>query len=217
MQFCFAKKRSLPILIKLNCDLKNLIFIILIFIIIFSCKSKKSEKLDYIPKPKGYNRIDLPKQAYQNLQEKHPYSFQYSKEAIIKQDTFARAEPHWIYIDYPNFKANIQLTYKPILNDKKRLQNMISDARKLSYKHNVKAYSIQEKIYTAPSGNRANIIELEGEVPSQVQFYITDSTNHFLRGALYFKTATQNDSLAPVIQFIRQDILHLVNTLKWKN
>lgn len=197
--------------------MKNLNQVLLFILLIFSCKSKTTQNQDFTPKPKGYNRIDLPKHTYQNLAENHPYTFEFSKEAIIKPDTFANAEPHWIYIDYPNFNANVQLTYKPILNDKKRLQNLINDARKLSYKHNVKAYSIQEKIFTSPSGNKANIIDLEGEVPSQVQFYMTDSSKHFLRGALYFKTATQNDSLAPVIQYIRQDILHLVNSLKWRN
>lgn len=197
--------------------MKNHNQVLLFILLIFSCKSKTTQNQDFTPKPKGYNRIDLPKHTYQNLAENHPYTFEFSKEAIIKPDTFANAEPHWIYIDYPNFNANVQLTYKPILNDKKRLQNLINDARKLSYKHNVKAYSIQEKIFTSPSGNKANIIDLEGEVPSQVQFYMTDSSKHFLRGALYFKTATQNDSLAPVIQYIRQDILHLVNSLKWRN
>jgi gliding motility-associated lipoprotein GldD len=191
-------------------------FSFLIFLFVISCKSENTDNQEYTPKPKGYNRIDLPVVAYQKMTESHPYNFEYSKYANILPDTFARAEPHWIYIDYPAFHANVQLTYKPVLGDLKRLHNMISDAHKLSYKHNVKAFSIQEKIYTSPNGQKANIIDLEGEVPSQVQFYMTDSTKHFLRGALYFKTATQNDSLAPVIQYIRNDILHLVNTLKWK-
>lgn len=184
--------------------------------ILLSCKKKTSNSQDFTPKPKGYNRIEMPKVAYQKMTEEHPYYFEYSKYAKLLPDTFARAEPHWIYIDYPNFQANVQLTYKPVLGDQKRLQNMIDDAHKLSFKHNIKAYSIQERIFKAPNGQKANIIDLEGEVPSQVQFYTTDSSKHFLRGALYFKTATKNDSLGPVIQFIRNDILHLVSTLKWK-
>jgi gliding motility-associated lipoprotein GldD len=179
----------------------------------FACGSKKS---DFTPKPKGYNRIDLPAASYQKLVENHPYSFEYSKEAIIQRDSFARAEPHWIYINYPKLDAVIQLTYKPVLGDQRRLANMIDDAHKLSSKHDVKAYSIQEKIYTAPNGIKAGLIELEGEVPSQIQFYTTDSTKHYLRGALYFKTATKNDSLAPVIQYIKQDIIHLIDTFNWK-
>jgi gliding motility-associated lipoprotein GldD len=193
--------------------LKNILILI---ILIVSCRTKTADNQDYSPKPKGYNRIELPKVAYQIMTESHPYSFEFSKYAIIKPDTFARAEPHWIYIDYPTFNANVQITYKPVNGNLVNLQKMINDARKLSYKHNVKAFSITEKQYIAPNGNKANITDLEGEVPSQVQFFMTDSSKHFLRGALYFKTSTQNDSLAPVIQYIRNDILHLVNTLKWR-
>jgi gliding motility-associated lipoprotein GldD len=195
----------------------KVILSIFVFLFLISCKKKSTDNQDYNPKPKGYNRIDMPVVSYQKMVEDHPYQFEYSKYAKLLPDTFARAEPHWIYIDYPQFQANVQLTYKPVLGDLKRLQHMIDDAHKLVFKHNVKAYSIQEKIYTAPSGQKANIIDLEGEVPSQVQFYTTDSSKHFLRGALYFKIATKNDSLAPVIQFIRNDIIHLVNTLKWKD
>ena len=59
--------------------------------------------------------------------------------------------------------------------------------------------------------------ELSGQVPSQVQFYTTDMAQHFLRGALYFNTATQNDYLAPVIAFIKEDIIHMIQTLEWKD
>lgn len=194
----------------------NLIIYSIWLIILASCGRKNTQNQDFSPKPKGYNRIDLPQVGYRKMEDIHPYNFEYSKYAQLLPDTFARAEPHWIYIDYPEFDANVQLTYKPINGDMARLQNMINDSRKLSFKHNVKAYSIQEKIYSAPNGNKADIIDLEGEVPSQVQFYMTDSSKHFLRGALYFKTSTQNDSLAPVIQYIKNDIIHLVNTLKWQ-
>ncbi|MEL7006811.1 MAG: hypothetical protein AAFN93_29405 [Bacteroidota bacterium] len=81
----------------------------------------------------------------------------------------------------------------------------------------MKAYAIEEKILVLKSGNVASVTELEGEVPSQFQFHITDSTNHFLRGALYFKTASKNDSLAPAIEYIKADIVHMLNTLAWNN
>jgi gliding motility-associated lipoprotein GldD len=194
----------------------NYLLFLLVVLSIIACRSKKEENQDYTPKPKGYNRIDLPNPAYQTMDDSRPYSFEFSKYAIIKPDSFARAEPYWIYIDYPSFDANVQITYKPIKGNLRNLQLMINDARKLSYKHNVKAFSITEKQYTAPNGNKANITDLEGEVPSQVQFFMTDSSKHFLRGALYFKTSTQNDSLAPVIQYIRNDIIRMVNTMQWR-
>jgi gliding motility-associated lipoprotein GldD len=79
----------------------------------------------------------------------------------------------------------------------------------------IKASGVEESVIKTPSGKTASIYELEGEVPSQFQFYISDSSKHFMRGALYFRTATKNDSLAPVIEFIKKDIIHMLNTTKW--
>nr|WP_293844266.1 gliding motility lipoprotein GldD [uncultured Arsenicibacter sp.] len=179
-----------------------------------ACGGQKS--VDFVPKPKGYPRIDLPGHAYQPLEPTHPYQFEYSKYARILPDTFARAEPHWIFVNYPKFNASIQLTYKPVLNDPARLKGMLEDSYKLAGKHKIKAYSIQEKVTRLPSGIWANVIELRGEVPSQMQFITTDTTTNFLRGALYFNTATDNDSLQPVIDYIKKDMLHMLQTLKWR-
>lgn len=172
---------------------------------------------DYVPKPKGYNRIDLPSQKYQTLQEKHPYSFEYSKHAYIRPDSSGIAEPHWIHIIYPQFKADIQLTYKSVQNDPAFFDEFVDDSQKLIDKHMVKAYSIESSVLKTPSNKTAMIYELSGEVPSQFQFYISDSSTHFLRGALYFKTSTKNDSLAPVIEFIKKDVIHLLNTFDWED
>ncbi|WP_240676223.1 gliding motility lipoprotein GldD [Botryobacter ruber] len=171
---------------------------------------------EYTPKPKGYNRIDLPEPAYRPLQEAHPYTFEYSKYAKIRPDSSLIAEPHWINVYYPSLQANVQLTYKPLQNDPKQLNDLIEDARKLTSKHQIKAYSIEETEVKTPQGDLASVFELTGEVPSQFQFYVTDSTKHFLRGALYFRTATQNDSLAPVIEYVKKDIIHMLNTLEWR-
>jgi gliding motility-associated lipoprotein GldD len=96
------------------------------------------------------------------------------------------------------------------------LKEYLATAYKLTSKHQVKAYAIDEAIMVTSTGKTAILAKLSGEVPSQYQFFSTDSTTHFLRGALYFNTATQNDSLAPVISYMRDDIIHLLNTLEWK-
>jgi gliding motility-associated lipoprotein GldD len=171
---------------------------------------------DFLPKPKGYNKIDLPKHEYQVLTEKHPYVFEYSKSAVIKKDVSLIAEDHWIDVYYPDFKAFIQLTYKKTEGNPKLLEEHIDDSHKLAGKHNIKAYSIEEGQIRTPKGYNATIFELSGEVPSQFQFYITDSTKHFLRGAIYFQTSTKNDSLAPVIEYMKYDAMHLLNTLDWQ-
>ncbi|HEX8547865.1 MAG TPA: gliding motility lipoprotein GldD [Cytophagaceae bacterium] len=171
---------------------------------------------DYTPKPKGYNRIDLPPHKYIPLQEEHPYTFELSEYTTILKDTSGISEPHWIDIHYPEFKANIQITYKNIENNKKKFDELINDSHKLASKHQIKAYSIDEAVLTTTKGYSATVFELSGEVPSQFQFYITDSTRHFLRGALYFRTALKNDSLAPIIEYIKEDVIHMLNTTDWK-
>ncbi len=187
---------------------------ILLLALLTACGSDANDS--YVPKPKGYPRLDLPVARYKPLEPTHPYQFEYNQIARILPDTFARSEPDWIFINYPAFHASVQLTYKPVQNDVSRLRAMLEDSYKLAARHNVKAYSIEQRKIRLKSGLEASLIDLAGEVPSQVQFVTTDSTTNFLRGALYFNTATDNDSLQPIITYIRHDILHLLNTLKWR-
>jgi gliding motility-associated lipoprotein GldD len=174
---------------------------------------------DYTPKPHGWNRIDLPRPAYQPLaaahRVPHPYAFEVSRYARVLRDSsgFGVREPHWINLYYPRFQASIQLTYADFSGHPGALEKLIADARKLTSKHEVKASGIREQVLRTETQLSADVFDLSGEVPSQFQFYVTDSTRHFLRGALYFRTAVANDSLAPVIQFIRADAVHLLNTL----
>lgn len=170
----------------------------------------------YTPKPKAYNRIDLPEHSYQQLPDSFPYTFEYSTHAKILPDTSWIAEPYWINIYYPEMEANIQLTYKPVEGSETKLNEHFRDSYKLTAKHQIKAYAIEEGIIRTPSGKAAVVNELSGEVPSQFQFFTTDSTQNFLRGALYFRSSTQNDSLAPIIEYVKKDIIHMINTLEWK-
>lgn len=172
---------------------------------------------EYFPKPKGYNRIDLPEHSYQSLPDSLPYAFEFSREAKILKDSSWMAERYWIDLYYPYFDCNIQITYKPIMGQEKLLREYLTDAYKLTNKHNIKAYAIDYMVMPTAKGKVAAVAQLEGEVPTQSQFFITDSTEHFLRGALYFRTATANDSLAPVINWVNEDIQHMLHTLDWKD
>lgn len=170
---------------------------------------------EYLPKPLGYNRLDLPEPAYQSLPDTLPYTFEYSKHALLLPDTSSIREKYWIEIYYPAIKSNVHITYKPLRHNEKLLKEFMDDAYTLTAKHQIKAYAINEVITVTPSGKTAVIAELEGEVPSQFQFTITDSTENFLRGALYFNTKVQNDSLAPAIEYMKRDMMHIINTLEW--
>ncbi|SDK79510.1 gliding motility-associated lipoprotein GldD [Catalinimonas alkaloidigena] len=176
---------------------------------LFSCSQ------EYTPKPKGFNRIDLPAPAFQPLETGHPYTFEFSKYAYATKDTTGLSEPHWIDIVYPDFGARISVTYKSLEQPKNQLVELTEDARRLTAKHQIRASAIDEAVLQTAAGQPAYVFELSGEVPSQFQFYTTDSTEHFLRGALYFQVASKNDSLAPVIDFIKSDIVHMLNTLHW--
>jgi gliding motility-associated lipoprotein GldD len=172
---------------------------------------------DYLPKPVGYNRLELPEPAYQSLPDTLPYDFEYSRHARLLPDTSVIREQYWIEIYYPMLKSNIHITYKPLKGSAQLLKEYLDDAYTLTAKHQIKAYAINEVISNTPSGKTAVIAELEGEVPSQFQFTITDSTENFLRGALYFNTKVQNDSLAPAIEYMKRDMMHIINTLEWNS
>lgn len=186
------------------------------FLLFLSAAVFAACKKTFPPKPRGYPHIELPARAYKTLKAEYPYSFEYSVHAEVRKHRSGQAEPYWIDIIYPTFGATVELTYKPLNRNLKELAKLESDARRLAYKHRVRAYAIESRRIKTASGREAVIFELEGEVPSQFQFYTTDSTRHFLRGAVYFNTALKNDSLAPVIAYIRTDMLHLLNTLTWK-
>ena len=164
----------------------------------------------------GGEEIYLPKYAYQVLPDTFPYSFVFSKYANLSRDTFPSAGRYYIDLYYPGYDAVIQITYKNLKTPGLDVERLLNDAFGLTMKHTPKAYDIQENIIAIRNGQKASVTELSGEVPSQFQFFTTDTTQHFFRGALYFNTATQNDSLAPVIDFIKKDIIEMLNSLEWK-
>ncbi len=169
----------------------------------------------YLPKSLGYNRIVLPATSYRSLPDTLPYYFEYSQHAQLLKDTSWIRDRFWVEIYYPTLKANVHVTYKKINNDEKLLREYLNDAYVLTSKHQLKANAIDEVIIKTNTGKTAVIAELQGEVPSQFQFTITDSTQNFLRGALYFNTKVNNDSLQPAIEFMKKEIMHMINTMEW--
>lgn len=179
-------------------------------LVVSSCES------NYQPKPKGYNRLVLPTSEYRITPDSLPYRFEYSKHAQLMRDTSWIRERHWVEIYYPELKANIHITYKQVQYREDVLRELMDDAYRLTAKHQIKAYGIDEVNVRTPSGKTAVIAEISGEVPSQFQFTMTDSSRNFLRGAVYFNTRVANDSLAPAIEFMKREAMHLINTVEWK-
>ena len=181
---------------SLRCTvLKNLTLILICLMGFLSACQR-----EYLPKPIGYNRLILPEPSYRSLPDTLPYQFEYSIHAKLLEDTSAIHGRYWIELYYPELKSNIHVTYKEMNNSQELLKELINDSYTLTAKHQIKANAIDQVITKTPNGITAIIAELEGEVPSQMQFTITDSTKNFLRGALYFNTKVHNDSLKPAIE-----------------
>lgn len=187
--------------------IKLSILLIPIFVF-FSCEEQAP-----VPKPKGYFRIKLPEKKYVKFDKICAYTFETPIYSRIDTTPSAK-EPCWINIHYPTFDATLHLSYKPVKNN---LPAYLEDARTLTYKHTAKASDIEEILIKQPENKVYGIIyDVKGNAASSLQFYVTDSTKHFLRGALYFNTAPNYDSIQPVLEFLNKDVERFIQTLQWK-
>ena len=167
------------------------------------------------PKPYGYYRITLPEHSYQLFeQNSYPYSFLYSSSATIQPVQYEN-ERYWINIVYPTLNASIHCSYKPVRGN---LRQLTDDAWEFVFNHAIKASAIPEHAYENPKARTYGIFcELKGNTASPMQFFLTDSTRHFFRGAVYFNCVPNQDSLAPVIEYMQEDVLNLIETLRWNS
>lgn len=192
---------------------KPLLAIVLLFALMFlyACNND-----DYVPKPRGYFRIALPEKKYKLFDTIYPYSFEYPDYSLVRPDMDKRAEPYWMNLEFPSFKGTLHISYKKVTSDS-ILYQYFEDARTFANKHIAKAEDIEPKIIRDDQHQVYGMIyDISGSgVASTYQFCVTDSTTHFLRGALYFNVIPNNDSLSPVIDFIKFDIDHLIQTLRW--
>jgi gliding motility-associated lipoprotein GldD len=196
---------------------QNKFLILLVFITLSSGCRKTS-----IPKPMGYFRIDLPKReylAFDSQRDNHedlPLSFEYPVYGKISPETENANEQGWLNIEFPRYKAKIYLTYKDINNN---FEALMEQTYRMNIKNHIsKADAIKEQVFSNQEKKVFGILyDLKGNTASAVQFYVTDSTRHYLRGSLYFDSEPDADSLEPVINFFRGDIVHLIETLNWKN
>ena len=170
----------------------------------------------YFPKPRGFFRIDLPQKNYISFDSiGFPYSFFIPDYVEIKPDYENINESHWIDLYYTPFDASLHISYKKVNNN---LNVYLDDARTFVNKHIPKANAIQENLFVNESQQVYGLVyTIEGsDAASPLQFYLTDSTTHFIRAALYFNFTPNNDSLEPVINFIKQDISFMIESFKWK-
>lgn len=168
-----------------------------------------------MPKPRGYFRIDLPEKAYVKVDTIEKYSFECPQYALVTPDPYSPDEKNWVNIEMPQFKGSIHLTHKPVDGN---LGEYLEDVHTMVTKHLQKANGVRDSLIVNEEHRVYGLfIEMDGKaVATPMQFYLTDSTKNFIRGALYFNFKPDNDSMQPVINFIREDIDHLINTFEWK-
>ncbi|HPR30623.1 MAG TPA: gliding motility lipoprotein GldD [Prolixibacteraceae bacterium] len=169
----------------------------------------------YTPKPRGYFHITFPEKAYQPFPDPAPFRFEYPLYARVIPDLSPNAEPWWMDLSIDQNKARIHLSYKAVDGN---LDVLTEDSRDLAYKHTLKASSINEKFFANPEQKVYGILfEIKGNAASPFQFHLTDSLHHFIRGSLYIREIPNYDSLYPVITFLKEDLIHLVETFSWSD
>lgn len=169
---------------------------------------------EYTPKPKGHLRITRDTTGATQLYNPS-FSFLYPSDSHIEYIKPEEKSGVWFNISYPQYKAVIYCTYVPLRNN---LSQMLDDSYRLAYSHASKAEGISQSLFADSAHHTfATIYDIKGSVASPIQFYVTDSISNFMRGSLYFNDAVQSDSISPVVTFIKEDIVRLIESLKWTN
>ncbi len=173
----------------------------------------------FVAKTKGYEAMAFPAKSYQSFNEPgYPYTFEYPSYAQIDKNInyfgASKKTDSWINIHFPSMAATFYVSYTKIKGQ--QLDTLIRDAYTFANNHNSRASFIADSLFSNDHGVEGVFFHIGGDVATSYQFFLTDSTTHFFRGALYFDTTPNEDSLAPVNAFLYKDLKHLVNTFRWK-
>lgn len=182
----------------------------LLALVFYSCQP------GYSPKPRGFYRIELPEKAYKHYDSECKYEFDIPVYAEVRNDSSRDTKPCWKNVVYPTLNGRVHLSYYDI-KDEKMFIELIEDSRRLAFKHTVKADGIDESRISNPQEKVYGLLyDIGGNAASSIQFFLTDSNKHFLRGALYFYAEPRQDSIQPVLDFVRKDIDVMLKSFKWK-
>ena len=205
--------------LKRKASMKKLAFAASLLILFSACGNNH----DYSPKPRGYYRIIFPKKEYRQFDSIYPFTFEYPKYAVIEKDTNPQKNDkklvnmkYLLNMQFPQFNGTLHLSYESITS-KRVFNELTEDARTFAFKHTVKATSIDEGVIHNPDRKIYGIYyTIDGNAASSVQFYLTDSTKNYIRGALYFNSEPRLDSIQPVLSFVKQDVNTMIKSFRWK-
>lgn len=179
-------------------------FIFSALYLLTSCKE------EVVVKPAGKLRLEYSTPLYKTVDTDCPFSFEMNDNARMVKKKGCN-----INVDYPEMKATLYLTYQNV--NKNNLDSLLRDAQKLAYDHTIKANSIPEQPFINPDENVYGMFYMiNGNAATQAEFYVTDSINHFLNGALYFEAKPNYDSIYPAVIYLREDIRKLMETVRWE-
>lgn len=182
-------------------NLKLYLFTLIFSILLISCGN------DPLPKPKAMLRLEYPDSPVEMLVTEK-FQFEHNSQAKIKKNKNSS-----VTLEYPLMKGSIFITYREVSNN---LVELLADAQKLSYEHVVKADNITEQPFiNEKDGVYGMFYEVLGDAASQAQFYVTDSTQHFVTGSLYFKVKPNYDSIYPAAIYLQKDIRIIMESLQW--
>ena len=188
-----------------KCPYSKIVLVVAILglVLLSGCKDK------VLPKPSGYLRLDYPMAEYVNFENQCPFTFEINSKAIIKGE-----KDCGFTISYPKMKATIYWTYKPVNKD---INKLLHDAQKLTFEHVIKADDILEQPYLNPQKKVYGMFyQVGGNAATNSQFYVTDSTKHFITASVYFYAKPNFDSIMPAVSYIKNDMQRLMETLNWK-
>ena len=176
------------------------------------------------PKPRIYPRVYYPERQFVKLSQNYcPFEFEHPNYMSYKQDTLLVNEPSkhpcWFNLYFPSLNGNLHFTYTPLRQEtiKESLYKVYRDAYKLAEEHNRKAVGNEDLIINIPERQIYGVLfNIEGHVASSFQFVLTDSSRHALRGSLYFQSRPNPDSMRPIQEFLKEDIINIINTFNWK-
>lgn len=193
--------------------MRKLIWLLPVCCLVIIASACDEDEEDFVsPKPRGYHRIAFAEKTYHLFDGTCAYRFEIPSYSIMQQKK--GNDSCWYDILFPAHKATLHLSYKRINNN---ISQYIEDSRDFAVRHQIKATGLNESVVYRDSTHVYGLLyDIEGNTASSVQFYLTDSTRHFLRGALYFNVSPNIDSLKIVVDYLRKDIIHLIKTTQWK-
>ncbi len=189
----------------------RLLYLFIVLIVLSGCRK------DPIPKPKAFLRLDYPPAKYVTESSGLPFSFERNvlADSITSIKSSTDNKTKGIDLVYRSLKGTIFLTYKQV--DRDNLELYLLDAQNMTQKHTIKADEIIEQPYLDEENRVYGMFyEVGGNAASQSQFYVTDSLNHFITGSLYFYAKPNYDSILPAAYYLRNDIKHLMETIRWE-